>query len=95
MVKLHEVLCNAHYDFSRRVIERLQLVRSHEIEQLQLADLLIGALAYLNRGLSGNAGKEAIIRRMQQRSGYDLTRSTLLREEKMNIFRWHAAGAPW
>ena len=92
---LHEVLCNAHYDFSRRVIERLQLVRSHEIEQLQLADLLIGALAYLNRGLSGNAGKEAIIRRMQQRSGYDLTRSTLLREEKMNIFRWHAAGAPW
>jgi hypothetical protein len=89
--KLHEVLCNDRYDFSRKVIERLQLVHSHEIEQLQLADLLIGAIAYLNRGLGGNAGKEALIERMQQRSEYDLTRTTLLREEKMNIFRWHAA----
>ena len=75
----------------RQVIERLQLVHSHEIEQLQLADLLIGAVAYLNRGLQGNAGKMAVIERMRQRSGYDLTRTTLLREEKMNIFRWHAA----
>lgn len=89
--RLHEVLCNDRYDFSRQVIERLQLVHSHEIEQLQLADLLIGAVAYLNRGLQGNAGKMAIIERMRQRSGYDLTRTTLLREEKMNIFRWHAA----
>ena len=89
--KLHEVLCNDRYDFSRQVIERLQLVHSHEIEQVQLADLLIGAVAYLNRGLRENAGKMAIIERMRQRSGYDLTRTTLLREEKMNIFRWHAA----
>jgi hypothetical protein len=89
--KLHEVLCNDRYDFKRQVIERLQLVRSHEIEQLQLADLLIGALAYLNRGLQDNTGKLAVIERMRQRSGYDPTRSTLLREEKTNIFRWHAA----
>ena len=89
--KLHEVLCNNMYDFSRDVIERLQLVRSHEIEQMQLADLLIGAIAYLNRGLQGNAGKTAIVDRIRQRSGYDLTRTTLLREEKVNIFRWHAA----
>ena len=88
--KLREVLCNDRYDFSRQVIERLQLVHSHEIEQLQLADLLIGAVAYLNRGLKGNAGKIAIIERMQHRSGYELTRTTLVREEKMNIFRWHA-----
>lgn len=89
--KLHDVLCNDRYDFSRQVIERLQLVHSHEIEQLQLADLLIGAIAYLNRGLHDNAGKTALIDRMRRRSGYDLTRSTLLREDKMNLFRWHAA----
>lgn len=89
--KLHEVLCNDRYDFSRKVIERLQLVHSHEIEQLQLADLLIGAISYLNRGLQGNAGKETLIKRFRQRSGYDLTKSTLLREEKVNLFRWHAA----
>jgi len=91
VAKLREVLCNSMYDFSRQVIERLQLVRSHEIEQLQLADLLIGAIGYLNRGLESNAGKMAVIRRMQKRSGYTLTKSTLLREEKINLFRWHAA----
>ena len=90
VVKLHEVLCNDRYDFSHQVIERLQLVHSHEIEQLQLADLLIGAVAYLNRNLIGNEGKITLIERMKHRSGYDLTRTTLLREEKMNIFRWHA-----
>jgi hypothetical protein len=89
--KLHDVLCNNMYDFSREVIERLQLIRSHEIEQLQLADLLIGAISYLNRGLQGNTGKMAVIRRMQKRSGYILTKSTLLREEKINLFQWHAA----
>ncbi|MBN2107590.1 MAG: DUF3800 domain-containing protein [Deltaproteobacteria bacterium] len=90
VVKLHDVLCNDMYDFSRQVIERLQLVHSHEIEQLQLADLLIGAVGYLHRGLHENAGKMAIIQRMQKRSGYSLTKTTLLKEEKMNIFRWHA-----
>jgi hypothetical protein len=79
------------YDFSREVIERLQLVHSHEVDQLQLSDLLIGAVSYLNRGLQGNVGKMAVIERMQQRSGYTLTKTTLLREEKINLFRWHAA----
>jgi hypothetical protein len=88
--KLHDVLCNNIYDFSRQVIERLQLVHSHEIEQLQLADLMIGAIGYLNRGLQGNAGKEAIIQRMQKRSKYTLTKTTLLKEEKLNIFCWRA-----
>jgi hypothetical protein len=90
VAQLHEVLCNDRYDFSRQVIERLQLVHSHELEQLQLADPLIGAVGYLNRNLHGNEGKIALIERMKHRSGYDLTRTTLLREEKMNIFRWHA-----
>lgn len=91
VAKLHDVLCNNMYDFSRKVIEKLQLVHSHEIEQLQLADLLIGAVSYLNRGLQGNAGKMALIDRMQRRSGYTLARTTLMREEKVNLFRWQAA----
>lgn len=88
--RLHDVLCNNMYDFSRNVIENLQLVRSHEIEQLQLADLLIGAVSYINRGLNNNAGKVAVIKRMQYRSKYTLTKTTLLREEKINLFCWNA-----
>lgn len=89
--RLHEMLCNNIYDFSREVIERLQLVHSHEIEQLQLADLLIGAVSYVNRDLQGSAGKQELVERIRERSRYSLTRSTLLREEKFNLFRWQAA----
>jgi len=90
IVKLHEVLCNDMYDFSREIIERVQLVHSHEVEQLQLADLLIGAISYLNRGMAANEAKKKLVTRMQERSGYRLNLTTLLGEKKVNVFRWHA-----
>ncbi|MFH1010038.1 MAG: DUF3800 domain-containing protein [bacterium] len=86
--KLYEVLANAKYDFERSIIARLQAVRSHEVAILQLADLLVGAISYANRGLSGNAGKLEIIERIKERSRLSLVRSTLLRETKLNIFVW-------
>ena len=89
--KLHEVLCNNMYDFSRRIIERVQLVRSQEVEILQLADLLIGTVSYVNRGLSTSAAKLRLVDRMRARSGYKLTQTTLLWENKVNLFRWHAS----
>lgn len=89
--KLHEVLCNNMYDFSRRIIERVQLVRSQEVEILQLADLLIGTVSYVNRGLSTSTAKLCLVDRMRARSGYKLTQTTLLRENKVNLFRWHAS----
>ena len=91
VAKLHNVLANAHYDFSRQIIERIQTVRSHEVELIQLADLLIGAVSYINRGLISNAGKVALVTRMQQRSGYRLTWTTLLQERKVNLLRWQAS----
>lgn len=91
IAKLHDVLCNNMYDFSREIIERIQLVRSHEVELLQLADLIIGAVSYINRGLAESPAKRALVELIRQESGYDLTRTTLLREDKVNLFRWHAA----
>jgi hypothetical protein len=90
--KLHEVLCNNMYDFDRQIIERVQNVRSHEIELLQLADLMIGAVSYVNRGLTTSQAKSTIINRIKEKSHYSLTLSTLLSERKVNIFRWHGAG---
>ena len=90
VAKLHEVLCNSQYDFSQRVVHRVQQIRSHEVELLQLADLMIGAVSYVNRSLSGNRAKEQIVETMRQRSGYSLTRTTLLKEDKVNLFRWQA-----
>ncbi len=90
--KLHEVLANNMRDFDRSIIKRLQNVRSHEIEQMQLADLLIGALSYAHRGLEGNAAKVAFLERLRERSKHSLLQSTLLRAHKVNVFVWHPRG---
>jgi len=88
--KLHDVLCNNIYDFQRQIIERVQTVRSHEVELLQLTDLLIGAVSYANRGLHTNAAKLAVVEQMREHSGYSLTKTTLLKESKVNLFMWEA-----
>jgi len=92
VAKLGDVLCNNMYDFSRTVIKRVQVVHSGEVEQIQLVDLLIGGVAYANRGLATNSAKVQLVQRIRERSGYSLTASTLLRESKVNVFRWQAAG---
>jgi hypothetical protein len=88
MRKLHEVLCNNIYDFDQNIIERVQTVRSHEVELLQLADLLIGAVQHAGRGPLSDSAKDTVVRRVQQRSRYGLVKSTLLTEKKLNIFVW-------
>ncbi len=91
IAKLHDVLCNNMYDFQRQIIERVQTIRSHESELLQLADMLIGAISYVNRGLSESEAKSALVGRMKERSGYNLTQTNLLRENKVNLFVWQAS----
>lgn len=89
MRKLHDVLCNDILDFNHRIVERVEIVESHAVEQIQLADLLIGAIEYFNRGLTTNPVKLALIERISERSGYSLRRTTLLHEPKFNLFFWH------
>ena len=86
--KLHEVLSNNLYDFSREIVAHVQTVRSHEVEILQLTDLLIGIISAANRNAVTSTAKHELIARMRQRSGYRLTRTTLLREAKVNLFHW-------
>lgn len=88
--KLHDILCNNSYDFNRKMIKRLQQIRSHEVELMGLTDLLIGAMSYLHRGLKQSETKNALIQRIKERSGYTLTSSTLYRENKFNLFIWHS-----
>ncbi|MBC7191689.1 DUF3800 domain-containing protein [Marinobacter sp.] len=88
--KLQDILCTNAYDFSRRMIADVKRVHSHEVEHLQIADLLIGSLSYLHRKLSGNSAKEALIARIRQRSGYRLTLNTMMRELKFNLLIWNS-----
>ena len=86
--KLQDVLANANYDFDREMIQKIQQVHSHEVEQLQLADLIIGALGYVNRELESSSSKLEIIKRIKKLSGLSLTRSTLPSAKKFNLFIW-------
>jgi len=90
VAKLQEVLANANYDFDRKMVQKIQQVHSHEVEQLQLADLIIGALSYLNRGLETSSAKLQIIDRLKELSILSLTKSTLPSAQKFNLFYWNA-----
>jgi hypothetical protein len=90
VARLHEILCNNIYDFQRKIIERVQTVHSKEVELLQLTDLMVGAISYVNREMSASNAKLALVERIKKRSNYELTRTTLLLEKKVNLFRWQA-----
>lgn len=86
--KLREIISNANYDFNQSLITRIQQVDSSDVELVQLADLLIGALVYYQRGLDSSEAKKQIIDLIKKKSGYSLQLSTLYREDKFNLFIW-------
>jgi len=89
--KLHEILCNNIYDFNREIIKKLQIVKSDEVELIQLADLLIGALSYANRNLNTSEAKNNLIKKIKEKTSYTLSKSTLIQEDKFNILIWKAS----
>lgn len=89
--KLEKVLRNDKYDYNKEIIKKVQQVRSHEVELVQLADLLIGAVSYVNRGLNSSEAKNDLIELIRRRSSYSLLKSTLIKERKFNIFIWESS----
>jgi len=92
--KLREVCCNSMHDFSQEVIKRIQPIRSEEVQIMQLVDILIGAVGYANRkfaeNFKGSSAKQEIISLIKKRSGHEMTRTTSLYEEKLNLLSWDA-----
>lgn len=86
--KLQEVLANSMFDFDRKIVSRVQVVQSHELAILQLADLMMGAVGYVARGLDTSQAKLALVDRIRERSGTSLNRSTLPNAPKFNLFYW-------
>lgn len=92
---LEDVLRNSRCNSVGQIIEKVQQIRSHESEILQLADLLLGAVGYHHRSQigdlknqNGNSGKLKVIRRIQRRSGKSLSHTTWLCEPKFNLLVW-------
>lgn len=89
ITKLTEVLSNDMHDFSHSRINNMQVIRSHEVEIMQIVDVLIGAVAYVSRGLNKVSAKQEVIDLIRKRSGYALVYSTTYGEKKFNIFHLH------
>ena len=86
---LRDILSNDQYDFSHNtVIKKMQPVRSHEVQLLQMADILIGAISFANEGTGTSDAKKDLINIIQSKSGYSLLKTTPIREEKMNLLKW-------
>lgn len=83
---LHKVLCNDRYDFNKNMLKSIQHVRSHEVQGLQLADVLIGAVSYANRHLNTSTAKLEIIDRIRRRSHTSLLKTNY--SNKFNLFQW-------
>jgi hypothetical protein len=88
VAKLHDVLCNNALDFERQVVKRIQNVHSHEIEQVQLADLLIGCVLAANKNDNTSFAKRSLVEKMCDILECSLTHSTPLWQKKVNLFRW-------
>jgi hypothetical protein len=84
--KLRDVLANDIYDFDRSVVRSIELVRSEQVQLIQLTDLFVGAVGHATRKLHGSIGKLAVIEEIRARSGRNLLRSTPIAAKKFNIF---------
>jgi len=87
---LKECLLNGIYDFKEDYIKNVQSINSKESELLQICDILIGALGFINRCEDTkdnySHSKKEIVDLIIKRSGYNLKRTTFLSEEKFNLF---------
>ena len=86
--KLHDILCNFLRDFQQEIVARIQSVKSHEVEQIQLTDLLIGAVVYAHKNDFDSDAKFRIINKISDLSGYKLNSKTPLSEKKFNLYFW-------
>lgn len=83
---LKEVLTRSAHDYENVMLQRVQHVRSHEIELLQLTDFLLGAIAYQARDLSTSKSKLEVVSRICSLADHNLRSSTPPWEAKFNLF---------
>lgn len=87
-ITLNKYISNKYNDKSGDTIQKIQPINSKESQLLQLADILIGAISYYNRGINTNITKCEIIELIKKKSGFDLLHTTGYGSRKFNIFMW-------
>ncbi len=90
---LTEILRRRYRDYDSLMIRRVQQIRSHESNLIQVCDLLIGALSYAARGLHSNRGKNELVRKVITERGIRLDQNSSPNEEKFNLFLFEPKSA--
>lgn len=90
---LKDVLNGTLYKFYDTTVNKIQLVRSDQIELMGLVDLLIGAVSYKNRELNNSQAKLELVRYIEQKINKPLNRTTPKYIKKFNIFQWRPLNA--
>jgi len=88
LAKLRRVLQNSNR-FAE--IEGVQALPSHEVDLLQLTDLLIGAVGYHFHEVTSSTAKMAVVSEIEGRLGHPIGPTTRW-TEKFNVFRWRPGG---
>jgi len=86
--RLKQVLTNSNY-FAN--IETVQALPSHEVDLLQLVDVLLGAVGYRFHASGTSQAKWAVVDEIESELGHDIG-PTSKSEAKFNIFRWRPGG---
>lgn len=90
VLKLQDVLNYTLYKFYDETVRGIQQIRSNESELLQMADLFIGAVAYMNRKMFRSQSKTDICRYLESSMATSLISTTPLSQTKFNIFVWES-----
>lgn len=84
-------LASIHKDLTSKIgtdntVQSMQNIRSHESQFIQLADIIIGAITYRARKLSGSDAKTHIVKLIEDLSGYHLDEGTEPGDNKFAIY---------
>lgn len=98
--KLQEILNRSLYGFYNTCIQKIQIVKSNEIELLQLCDLLMGCIGFYNRygdlfddsNVDLSIAKKEMCQHLRSKLNRPLNQKTPLSEAKFNIFVWEPRG---
>lgn len=86
---LMKILNNYAHSWNLSGVKKLQSIQSHESQILQITDLIIGAIRYLNDNYSSSDSKLKIIELIKNKSNLSLKNSTSLSAAKFNLFVWN------
>ena len=85
VAKLQEILNHSLYMFYTETVKKVQLIRSHESELLQLSDFLIGTISYANRELFSSKSKVELMRYLETKMRTSLISTTPADNVKFKI----------